>query len=327
MIISRAPVRLSMGGGGTDLPSYYEKYEGFLMAAAINKYVFITANKRFNESIRLSYSKTEIVDRPADIEHNIFRELLHYMKIDSQIELVSVSDVPANSGLGTSSSFTVALASSLSTYKKEFLTLRQLAEVACHIEINVLGKPIGKQDQYAATFGGFNAYWFHKDGSVSVEPVNIRNEVLRDLQNNLLLFYIESQRSAETVLDVQDKKSKQGDQATLERLHRIKEIGLHTRKLFEQGKIDEFGEILHEHWLAKKGLSNLVSTSYIDEIYETARRNGALGGKIVGAGGGGFLLLYCPRDRSGVVSALEKMGLSPTWFAFENSGVTVVYQH
>ncbi len=197
MIISRAPVRLSMGGGGTDLPSYYEKFGGFLMAAAINKYVYIMAGKGFNEAIRLSYSRTEIVNNVNEIEHKIFREVLRELKIERQIELISYADVPANCGLGTSSTFTVALLNALYEYKRNYITLSKLAEEACNIEINILKEPIGKQDQYASTYGGLNAYWFNKDGSVVVEPVKISDGDLIELQNNIFLFYLNKERSAE----------------------------------------------------------------------------------------------------------------------------------
>ena len=325
MIISRSPVRLSMGGGGTDLPSYYERYGGFLMAAAINKYVYIMAEKRFHNTIRLSYSITEIVDDVNKIEHNIFREALKLANITNQIELVSVADVPANCGLGTSSTFTVALLNALFEYQKNYISLSQLAEKACDIEINILKEPIGKQDQYASAYGGFNAYWFNKDGSVTVEPINIKEEKLIELQNNIFLFYLKKERSASSILSVQNNKSKEGDKGTLERLHKIKDIGLQTKEIFERGDIDEFGEILHEHWLTKKGLSDKVSDSYIDEVYETARKNGALGGKVVGAGGGGFLLVYCPHNKSKLISAMSKLELSPMWFTFEHEGARIVF--
>jgi D-glycero-alpha-D-manno-heptose-7-phosphate kinase len=247
------------------------------------------------------------------------------MKIEKQIELVSMADVPANCGLGTSSSFTVALLNALFEYQKNYKTLTELAEVACHLEIDILQEPIGKQDQYASAFGGFNAYWFNPDGSVNVEPVDIKEENLMELQNNIFLFYIDRPRSASSILAVQNNKSKQGDQATIDRLHKIKAIGLQTKKIFESGDIDQFGEILHEHWLTKKGLSDKISDAYIDEVYETARKNGALGGKIVGAGGGGFLLLYCPRDKHRLIAAMNAMGLNPLWFAFEQEGAKIVF--
>lgn len=325
MIISRAPVRLSMGGGGTDLPSYYERYGGFLMAAAINKFVHIMLNKRFNESIRLSYSKTEIVESVDQIEHKIFREALRFTKIDRQVELVSVADMPAHCGLGTSSTFTVALLNALFAYKKFYVSLKELAESACHIEINILKEPIGKQDQYAASFGGFNAYWFNKDGSVTVEPIMIKEEKLMELQNNIFLFYLKKERSASYILEGQNKKIKENDPDIIERLHKIKDMGLRSKKIFESGRIDEFGEILHEHWLTKKGLSDKISEPFIDEAYDMARKNGALGGKVVGAGGGGFLLVYCPHNKSKLIAAMEEIGLLPMWFSFEREGAKNIF--
>jgi len=325
MIISRAPVRLSMGGGGTDLKSYYEKHEGFLMAVTINKFVYILINKRFQKDIRLSYSETEITDDIDNIKHNIFRECLKFLNIKNQIELVSVADVPSNCGLGTSSSFTVALLNGLFAYKRNYTTLKELAESACHIEIDILKEPIGKQDQYASAFGGLNSYYFHKDGSVSVEPVDIKEEKLMELQNNILLFYLNINRSASKILEKQNKKSINGDSSTFHRLHKIKEIGLYTKKVFEKGNIDEFGDILHEHWLTKKGLSDGVSNSVIDEIYETARTNGALGGKVVGAGGGGFLMVYCPKNKTKLIESLDKFGLRPMWFSFEYDGAKKIF--
>ncbi|MCU0373648.1 MAG: sugar kinase [Ignavibacteria bacterium] len=284
MILSRSPVRLSMGGGGTDLPSYYEENEGFLLATSINKYVYILLNKRFEDDIRLSYSKTEIVDDINQIEHPIFREALKLSDIKNSIELVSVADVPSNCGLGTSSSFTVALLNALFTYKRDYVTIDKLAETACHID-----------------------------------------EHLMELQSNMFLFYLKKTRSASNVLKEQNNKSKEKDKDTLERLHRIKEIGIYTKKVLEAGKIDEFGEILHNHWITKKGLSDKVSDGFIDEVYNTALKNGALGGKVVGAGGGGFLLLYCPQNKPKLVESMKKMGLTPTWFNFEFEGAKKIY--
>ena len=321
MIVSRAPVRISMGGGGTDLPSYYEKFEGFLLAAGINKYVHILINRRFEESIRLSYSRTEIVDDIKQIEHAIFRECLKYTGIKKQVEIVSIADVPSNCGLGTSSAFTVALLNGLYSFKREYHALHELAERACNIEIRILKEPIGKQDQYAACFGGFNAYTFHRDGSVTVEPVCISDGALMELQNNLFMFYLNKKRSAGDILKDQNRKTKKNDKQVIERLHKIKEIGLYTRKILEKNKIDEFGELLHEHWLTKRGISSKISDEYIDEVYEVARKNGALGGKVVGAGGGGFFLFYNPHNKTVFIDSMKKMGLTPTWFSFEREGV------
>lgn len=316
-----------MGGGGTDLPSYYRQFGGFLMAATIDKYIHVTVNRRFSENIRLSYSQTEIVDRVEDVQHRIFREAMRSTNIRSQVELVSVADVPSNCGLGTSSTFTVALLNGLFAYQRKYFHPQELAEAACRLEIEVLEQRIGKQDQYAAAFGGFNCYWFNPDDSVVVEKVNIGEEKLHDLQNNIVLFHLGQERSASEILAKQSDQSAQGDKATLDRLHKIKDIGLQTRKIFEHGEIDDFGEILHEHWMTKKKLSAAVSNPRMDEVYEAARKSGALGGKIVGAGGGGFFLFYCPSRKTILVSAMEKMGLKPMWFNFEASGAKIVYQH
>lgn len=325
MIISRAPVRLSMGGGGTDLPSYYSKFGGFLMAVSINKYVHILVNKRFQEDIRLSYSETEIVKNVDDIKHNIFREALRYTGIKSQLELVSVADVPSRCGLGTSSTFTVALLNGLFAYKRDYKPIDQIAEAACYLEIDILREPIGKQDQYASAFGGFNAYYFEKDGTVNVEPVKIKQENLIELQNNILLFYLNKERSASDILAEQNKKSMQNDDMTFERLHKIKKIGLYTKKVFESGNINEFGEILNEHWQTKKGLSKKISDEYVDEIYDTALKNGAIGGKVVGAGGGGFILFYCPYEKSKLIESLKKFNIYPMWFTFEFEGAKKIF--
>lgn len=325
MIISRAPVRISMGGGGTDLASYYSRFGGFLMATAINKFVHILLNKRFESSIRLSYSKTEIVDNIEDIEHNIFREALKYFNIHKHIELVSMADVPSNCGLGTSSTFTVALLNALFAFKRNYVSLSKLAETACHIEIDVLKEPIGKQDQYVAAYGGFNAYYFNQDGTVDIEPINISDGALMELQSNLFLFYLSKSRFASNVLKDQNTKVIENDSQIIERLHKIKEIGFYTKKVFEAGKIDEFGELLNEHWKVKKGLSNKISDSTIDEIYDVALKNGALGGKVVGAGGGGFLLFYCSQNKIKFLEAMEKLNLKPTWFTFEKEGAKKIY--
>jgi len=310
-----------MGGGGTDLPSYYKKFGGFLLAASINKFVHIILNKRFENSIRLSYSKTEIVDQIKDIEHKIFRESLRHTGIQKQIELISVADVPSNCGLGTSSTFTVALLSALFGYRNKRLKPVELAEFACKIEIDILKEPIGKQDQYAAVFGGFNAYTFHKNGKVSIEPMRMRRESMSKLQKNIFLFYLNKNRSASEILKEQNDKTKEDNRGVIERLHKIKDIGLYTKKILEKNKFDDFGDLLHEHWIIKKGISKKISDSNIDEAYDSARKSGALGGKVIGAGGGGFLLIYCSKNKGRLLSEMKKHGLSAMNFEFEKEGV------
>ncbi len=326
MIISRAPVRITLGGGGTDLGSYYSKFGGFLIAAAIDKYVFISANKRFYDSIRLGYSQTEIIDSIDHIRHRIFREALRFIGINSGIELVSIADVPANCGLGTSSSFTVSLLNALHTYKRDFVTQKQLAEEACHIEINVLGEPIGKQDQYISAFGGITCLTFEKNGDVLVEPLRISDEALDQLESNILLFHTGIERSASEILFEQNEKSKRDDPNIILNLHRIKEIGLQTRQALERNNIDKLGELLHAHWETKKKRSQKMTDPFIDECYEVARKNGALGGKIIGAGGGGFLMFYCRNsDKPRLSEAMKKMGLRPMRFHFDLEGTKILF--
>lgn len=324
MIISRAPVRISLGGGGTDLKSYYSKYGGFLIAGAIDKYVFICTNKRFYDSTRLSYSQTEIVRDVSEVKHRIFREALRYLGLNGGLELVSIADVPANCGLGSSSSFSVSLLNALHAYNKEFISQRQLAEEACHLEIDILGAPIGKQDQYISAFGGVTCLTFEKNGNVLVKPIRMRDEALRELENSILLFYTGIERSASEILSEQNEKSKKDDAAVIESLHEIKKIGLETRKAFENGDLDRFGELLDVHWQTKKNLSNKISNPFIDECYEIARKNGALGGKIMGAGGGGFFMFYCNNSKARLIQALKDKGLRPMNFKFDFEGAKIL---
>lgn len=325
MIISRSPVRFSLGGGGTDLPSYSREHGGFLVAAAIDKYIYVSANRRFYDSIRLAYSKTETVHAVDQIEHRIFRETLRFCSISHGIELTSVADVPPNSGLGSSSSFTVALLNALHTYKHEFVSSLQLAEEACHIEIDLLGQPIGKQDQFIAAYGGLTAFTFNTDGTVVSERLAIRPEVLDELQSNLLIFYSGVEREAAAVLVEQGRAIQQNTDRALERMHRIKQLGHETRRILLDGKIDDYGELLHEHWMNKRNLAKNMTDAVIDGHYEAARSAGAIGGKLMGAGGGGFFMFYArPNDRRQVYAALTARGLKPLRFHFDASGARVV---
>jgi len=325
MILSRAPTRITLGGGGTDLKSYYSKHGGFLIAGAIDKYCTILADKRFYDNIRLSYSQTEIRDNVADIEHPIFRAALGLIGIERGIELHSTADVPANCGLGTSSSFTVALLNALHAYNKDFITQRQLAEEACHIEIELLGEPIGKQDQYIAAYGGLTCLTFDKNGDVVVEPLRISHEALDQLEGNILLFFTGKERSASEILCEQDEKCKQDDPEMTENLHQIKEIGLETRRYLERGQANLLGELLHVHWETKKKRSRKMSDPFVDECYEVARKNGAAGGKLIGAGGGGFFMFYCNNsDKPKLVEAMQKMGLRWERFHFDFDGTKIL---
>jgi D-glycero-alpha-D-manno-heptose-7-phosphate kinase len=325
MILSQAPTRITLGGGGTDLKSYYSKYGGFLIAGAIDKYCHILANRRFYDSIRLSYSQMEIRDRVTDIEHRIFRAALEFIGIEKGIELHSTADVPARCGLGTSSSFTIALLNALHAYNKDFVTQKQLAEEACHIEIDILGEPIGKQDQYMAAYGGVTCLTFDKNGDVLVEPLRISNEALDQLEGNTLFFFTGRERSASEILSEQDKKSKQDDPEMIQNLHQIKEIGLETRKYLEMSQVDMLGELLHVHWETKKKRSQNITDPFIDECYEVARKEGAVGGKLIGAGGGGFFMFYCENShKPKLVEAMQKIGLRWERFRFDFDGAKIL---
>jgi len=325
MIVSSAPVRFSLGGGGTDIPAYYEQFGGYLVAAAIDKYVYVSANKRFYDDIRLSYSKTEIVPTVDKVEHRIFREALKMTQVTKGIELVSIADVPANSGLGSSSSFTVALLNALHTYNRRFCTSRDLADQACQLEIERLGEPIGKQDQYIAAFGGVTAFTFNKDGSVDVEPVPAADEVLDELSNNLCIIYSGVERAASLVLSEQGQRVKALDQGTVDRMHRIKELGHEVHRILVSGKIDSYGELLHEHWTNKRKLASKMTDSVIDEHYDAARKAGAIGGKLMGAGGGGFFMFYTrPQDKRRVIETMAARGLRQLRFRFDADGARIV---
>jgi len=325
MIVSRAPVRFSLGGGGTDLPAYSEQFGGYLVSAAIDKYIYVTANKRFHRDIRLAYSKTEIVADVDAIEHRIFREALRMTKIAHSIELTSVADLPANSGLGSSSSFTVALLNALHAYKREFVSSRQLAEEACELEIEKLGEPIGKQDQYISAFGNVTAFHFGKDGSVDVEPVPVRDEVLDELETNLVIVYSGIERPASVVLKEQGDRMRKLEPDVIARMHTIKEIGHEVFRLLVAGDVDRYGELLHHHWTQKRLLASKMTDSALDEHYAAARAAGAIGGKLMGAGGGGFFMFYTrPADKRRVIEAMTSRGLRILRFRFDSDGARIV---
>ena len=325
LIVSRAPTRITLGGGGTDLKSYYSQHGGFLIAGAINKYCHVLANRRFYDSIRLSYSQMEIRDCIEDIKHRIFQAALRFLDIGKGIELHSTADIPASCGLGTSSSFTVALLNALHTYKKDYISQEQLAKDACHIEIDILGEPIGKQDQYIAAFGGLTCLTFEKNGDVIVEPLRISPEALELLESNINLFFTGKERSASKILAEQDQKCRQNDKDMNDNLHRIKEIGLATRRYLEKGQVDMFGELLHVHWETKKKRSQNMSDPYIDECYEMARKSGAMGGKLIGAGGGGFLMFYSENGNAPkLIENMQKMNLRWERFNFDFDGAKIL---
>lgn len=325
MIVSRAPLRFSLGGGGSDLPAYSRQHGGFVVSAAVDKYVYVTANRRFYRDIRLAYSKTEIVSSVDEVEHPIFREALRMLGIDHGIELTSVAELPAQSGLGSSSTFTVALLNALHAYKREFVSSAQLAEEACELEISRLAEPIGKQDQYIAAYGSIVALTFEPDGAVQVAPVPIRDEVLDELESNLLVVYSGVERPARRVLTAQKQALEDASGPARAAMDRIKAIGHEVHRLLCDGELDRYGELLHEHWLSKRRQTAAMTDPGLDAHYEAARAAGAIGGKLMGAGGGGFFLFYVrPAARRRVIEALAARGLRQLRFRFELDGARIV---
>jgi D-glycero-alpha-D-manno-heptose-7-phosphate kinase len=327
LIITSSPLRISLGGGGTDLPSYYRQHTGFIISAAINKYVYITLHESFAEGIILKYSKMELVPTPDEIRHPIIREALKLIGIDGHphLEITSMSDIPAGTGLGSSGSFTTALLRALHCLNKNFVPARELAEQACHIELDLLGEPIGKQDQYIAAFGGITCFTFHPDGRVDVEPLRLSTETLNTLEDNLILFFTGYTRNASDILRDQDSRSKQKDSDMLENLHFIKRIACQSKAAMEGGDLRTFAALMHEHWEHKKRRTQGMSNSQIDSFYELGRANGALGGKLIGAGGGGFLMFYT-EDKTRLRHAMTRAGLREVRFRFDFGGSQVIVQ-
>lgn len=296
MIVSCAPFRVSFAGGGSDIASYYRKRRGAVLSCAIAKYSFIVVHPFFNASkYHLKYTQTELVDRVDEIRHPILREALRMQVIDPGIEIVSVADIPGGTGLGSSSAFSVALINALYAHRRIFAPKEALATEACDLEIGRLGEPIGKQDQYAAAYGGINLIEFERHGGVTVQPLLLPPATLADLEGNLMLFYTGMQRDAREVLSKQ-VTALESDDVVVSRMEKMVSLAYEMRELLLRGDLDEFGLALHRGWEMKRSLSAEISTSMIDDLYEQARQAGALGGKLAGAGGGGFLLLYCPKD-------------------------------
>jgi D-glycero-alpha-D-manno-heptose-7-phosphate kinase len=326
MIITRSPLRLSLGGGGTDLPSYYRKHGGFLIAAAIDKYVYITVHHTFNEEIILKYSSLEKSRSIADVQHPIIREALKLVDIrDICIEITSMADIPAGTGLGSSGSFTTALLKALHAHQKNLVHPSELAAQACEIEIDRLGEPIGKQDQYIAAYGGINCFRFLPDDRVEACPLRVSSETLHNLEDNLILFFTGYARSASSILKDQDSKSKQDDQKMTDNLHFIKDLGLRTQIALESGDLGKFAELMNVHWEYKKQRSGTMSNGAIDDWYALARANGALSGKLIGAGGGGFLMFYA-EDKVRLRQIMTKAGLREVRFRFDFEGTKIVAQ-
>jgi D-glycero-alpha-D-manno-heptose-7-phosphate kinase len=309
-----------MGGGGTDLPSYYKEHGGFVISAAIDKYVFVTVTRPFIPGIFLKYSRMEHVESCAEVQHPIIREALDMLSFKTpQVEITTLADIPAGTGLGSSGSFTTALLKALHAHRKKHIHANELAKMACEIEIDRLKEPIGKQDQYIAAYGGVTCFWFHSNDHVEAAPLSIGPETLNDLEDNLLLFFTGFARSASSVLQDQVSRTQSSDKSMIENLHYVRELGLMSKKVLETGKPRDFGALLHEQWENKKRRSVGMTNSDINEWYEIGRKNGAIGGKLVGAGGGGFLMFYT-EDRNRLRQALGKVGLQEVRFHFDFEG-------
>ncbi len=323
MIIIRVPLRITLGGGGTDLPSYYQEFGGFVLSAAISKYIFIAINRTFTPDYVLKYSALERVERPGDIEHPIVREVLAAHDIGPSVEIVSLADIPSGTGLGSSGAFTVGLLHAVYAFRRDHVSAGDLADEACSIEIGRLGRPVGKQDQYAAAFGGIRCLEFSPGGQVAVSPLAISADTMYDLQEHLLMFFTGYSRDADRVLAEQRTRSEDGDQQIIDNLHYVKELGLRCKATLEEGDTEGFAAIMHEHWEHKKKRSALMSNPIIDRGYQVGRDAGALGGKLVGAGAGGFLLFYT-RDPRRLRQAMRAEGFSEVRFTFDHDGSTVV---
>ena len=327
MIITRSPLRISLGGGGTDLPSYYREHGGFLVAGALDKYVYLTLHRTFVPDLIVKYSKLERVATAAQLEHPIIREAFALLGLDGRsLELTSMADIPGGTGLGSSGSFTTALLKVLHTANKHLISPAELAEQACHIEIDRLGEPVGKQDQYIAAVGGITAFTFHQDGRVEYRPCKISEETLFNLEDNLLLFFTGYSRSASAILKDQNDKSRQNNHAMLDNLHFTKDLGHQSLAALEGSNLEEFARLMDVHWQRKKARSSGMSNDRINEWYDHAMAHGALGGKLIGAGGGGFLMFYAA-DKTKLRHAMREKGLQEVRFRFDFEGTKVVTQN
>jgi len=326
MIITRSPLRIPLGGGGTDLPSYYRRFGGFLISAAIDKYVYITLHQTFARELIIKYSQLERVESVDDVQHPIIREALRLVGLDRpNLEIASMADIPAGTGLGSSGSFTAALLKALHTHCKNLVHPSELAAQACEIELDRLGEPIGKQDQYISAYGGVTCFRFEPDDTVEAWPLRLSAETLLNLEDNLILLFTGYSRSASDILREQHSRSQQDDAEMLENLNFVKDLGLCSQRALEAGCLEKFAELMNVHWEYKKKRSCAMSNPKIDEWYELARKNGALGGKLIGAGGGGFLLFYC-NDKSRCRHALTAAGMREVRFHFDFEGTRIVTQ-
>jgi len=324
MIITRSPLRISLGGGGTDLPSYYEQHTGFLIAAAIDKYVYITLHRTFVDELIVKYSKLERVKTVEELEHPIIREAMKLIGVDAPyLELTSMADIPAGTGLGSSGSFTTALLKALHVYKKNIVRPDEIAAQACQIEIEKLHEPIGKQDQYIAAVGGLTSFHFLPGGKVEILPLQIDEEILFNLEDNLLMFFTGYTRSASAILKEQNDKTRSVDKAMVDNLHFVKELGIRSKEAIETGNLHEFARLMDVHWQRKKERSGGMSNAKINEWYDLAMANGALGGKLIGAGGGGFLMFYA-EEKNRLRHTMRQAGLTEVRFRFDFEGTKQV---
>jgi len=315
---------LTLGGGGTDLPSYSSRFGGFVITSAIDKYVYLVVKRRFEEEIRVSYSVTEIAKSVDNIKHPVVREALKMLGLKSHLEIVSIADVPAETGLGSSGSFTVSLLHALHALKDENPPRHELAEESCFLEIEILKEPSGVQDPYIAAFGGFICLEIAREGRVNVSNLRIKEETVHELEDNLLFFYTGIKRSSTIVLQDQGSSIREEGSKALEAMHHIKDIGFKVKRALESDNLSEFGMLQHEHWLAKRETSSKISNGPIDRYYEEGLKNGALGGKLMGAGGGGFLMFYCEKDKERLRKVMSKEGLREVRFGFESEGSKIM---
>ncbi len=325
MIITRTPFRITLGGGGTDLPAYYSRYGGFIFAAAIDKYMFLNVNRPIvDDLVRVKYTRSEIVSHRDELQHEIAREALRLAGIERGVEIISMADVPAGTGLGSSSCYAVGLLNALHTIKRQPVRFQELAEEACKLEIDILGKPIGKQDQYMAAFGGLTVLEIAHNGWVKVSPAHAADSTLDDLQRNLLVFYTGTERSNLDILSEQSRGVSAAEAPVVDSLHAIKEMGHEILEMIESGDLTRFGLTLDKHWQAKKKLSTRVSNPRFDELYSRAKENGALGGKISGAGGGGFFVFYTESRHAPLREAMRAAGLREMRYRFDFEGTKVM---
>jgi D-glycero-alpha-D-manno-heptose-7-phosphate kinase len=325
MIITRTPFRITLGGGGTDLPSYYEKYGGFICSAGLDKYMFIDSNRPVvDDLIRLKYTKSETVEHVSELQHDIAREILRFTGVENNIEISSLADIPAGTGMGSSSCYAVGLLHAVHAMKRDYVSLAQLAEEDFHIEANILGRPIGKQDPYLAAYGGLTVLDIAKDGSVKVRKINITYEVADELNKNILIFFTGKTRSADEILREQEKGAKEGSANVIDNMHYIKDLGYQILEAIENANIDEVGQKFHEHWQYKKKISSKMTNPDLDRIYEAALEAGALGGKISGAGGGGFFTFYVPANQKHFREKMRECGLREMRYRFDFEGTKIL---